>query len=109
MPWRSEDEISDFEIDRRDLADPRAPGALLDAVVATHGAIDIVVAVHARSSSQSLATMTADDFQNWVETVQHFGKWFHRAAGRPESLALEAQRRQRHWLSGISHSREAFG
>jgi REP element-mobilizing transposase RayT len=47
--------------------------------------------------------------ETWIETVQHFGKWFHRAAGRPETLALEAQRRHRQWLSGISHSRAAFG
>jgi hypothetical protein len=47
--------------------------------------------------------------ETWVATVQHFGKWFHRAAGRPETLAREAHRRGRHWLSGISHSREAFG
>jgi hypothetical protein len=47
--------------------------------------------------------------ETWIETVQQFGKWFHRAAGRPETLALEAQRRHRRWLSGISHSRAAFG
>jgi len=46
--------------------------------------------------------------QTWVETVQHFGKWFHRAAGKPESLAKEAKRRGVSWLSGISHSRVAF-
>jgi hypothetical protein len=47
--------------------------------------------------------------ETWIETVQHFGKWFHRAAGRPETLAREAERRHRQWLSGISHSRAAFG
>ena len=47
--------------------------------------------------------------ETWVETVQHFGKWFHRAAGRPESLAKEASRRGRRWLGGIAHSRAAFG
>jgi hypothetical protein len=47
--------------------------------------------------------------ETWVETVQHFGRWFRRAAGRPASLAAEAARRGRRWLAGISHSREAFG
>jgi hypothetical protein len=47
--------------------------------------------------------------ETWVETVQHFGRWFRRAAGRPASLAAEATRRGRRWLAGISHSREAFG
>jgi REP element-mobilizing transposase RayT len=47
--------------------------------------------------------------ETWVETVQHFGRWFRRAAGRPSSLAAEAARRSRRWLAGISHSREAFG
>ena len=29
----------------------------------------------------------------WVDMVQNFGRWFHRAAGRQESLAREASRR----------------
>jgi REP element-mobilizing transposase RayT len=46
--------------------------------------------------------------ETWVETVQHFGRWFHRAAGSPASLAKEAERRGVNWLGGISKSREVF-
>jgi hypothetical protein len=46
--------------------------------------------------------------ETWVETVQHFGRWFHRAAGSPASLAKEAERRGVSWLGGISKSREVF-
>jgi REP element-mobilizing transposase RayT len=46
--------------------------------------------------------------QTWVETVTSFGRWFHRAAGRAESLAAEATTHSRRWLQGISHSRAVF-
>lgn len=44
-----------------DLADPAGPRRLVEAVVERFGAIDIVVANHARSSSQSLAEVTAEE------------------------------------------------
>lgn len=44
----------------------------------------------------------------WIDTVLNFGRWFHRAAGRPASLCKEASRRGRRWLAGIRHSRQAF-
>jgi hypothetical protein len=44
----------------------------------------------------------------WIDTVLNFGRWFHRAAGRQQSLAAEASRRGRQWLAGSSHSRTAF-
>ena len=44
----------------------------------------------------------------WVDTVKNFGRWFHRAAGRVESLTAEANKRNRRWMHGISYSREAF-
>jgi len=47
--------------------------------------------------------------ETWVDTVLNFGRWFHRAAGRVDSLAAEAARRGRRWLQGVSHSRAAFG
>lgn len=46
--------------------------------------------------------------ETWVETVLNFGRWFHRAAGRVDSLAADAARRGRRWLQGVSHSRAAF-
>lgn len=70
MPWGPGD-TGDLEIDRRDLADAEAPGALVDTVISRYGAIDIVVAVHARSSDYSLATMTADELdQCWAVNVR---------------------------------------
>ncbi len=44
----------------------------------------------------------------WVEQVQHFGRWFRRAAGRATTLSQAAAQQGRRWLQGISHSREAF-
>ena len=48
MPWGA---THLPEIDRRDLEHPSAPADLVDEVVERHGALDIVLAVHARSSS----------------------------------------------------------
>lgn len=42
-----------------DLADPRAPARVLDAARGAFGHVDILVANHARSSSQSLEQLTA--------------------------------------------------
>ena len=44
-----------------DLADPRAPGRVVDAAVEAFGAVDVLVANHARSSVQSLDEVTADE------------------------------------------------
>jgi 3-oxoacyl-[acyl-carrier protein] reductase len=42
-----------------DLADPATPARLVGAHVAAYGGLDALVAVHARSSDQDLATVTA--------------------------------------------------
>lgn len=42
-----------------DFADPQAPGLVVTAAVEAFGAVDVVVANHARSSNQSLAEVTA--------------------------------------------------
>lgn len=44
-----------------DLADPNAPADLITAAQNAFGHVDAVVANHARSSSQSLETLTADE------------------------------------------------
>lgn len=44
-----------------DLADPRAPADLIAAARDAFGHVDAVVANHARSSNQSLETLTADE------------------------------------------------
>lgn len=45
---------------------------------------------------------------HWVDLVANFGRWFHRAIGRPPNLATEATRRQRRWLQGVTHTRIVF-
>lgn len=42
-----------------DFLDPAAPAAVMDAAVARFGRVDVLVANHARSSSQSLSLVTA--------------------------------------------------
>jgi 3-oxoacyl-[acyl-carrier protein] reductase len=44
-----------------DLADPAVPKALVDAARGAFGHLDVVVANHARSSQQSLETLTAEE------------------------------------------------
>lgn len=44
-----------------DLAVPDAPGLLVDAACSTFGHLDIVVANHARSSTQALEELTSDE------------------------------------------------
>ena len=46
--------------------------------------------------------------ESWTQMVTHFGRWFGTAAGRADTLAVEAGRRQRRWLQGASRSRVAF-
>jgi 3-oxoacyl-[acyl-carrier protein] reductase len=44
-----------------DLADPAAPGRVVEHAVATFGALDVLVANHARSSSLALEAVTAEE------------------------------------------------
>lgn len=68
MPWGAAGDgasaLHDFSSERlayatEDLEDPAAPRRLVAAAVERFGRIDIVVANHARSASQSLAELTA--------------------------------------------------
>jgi 3-oxoacyl-[acyl-carrier protein] reductase len=69
MPWGADADGPD--VDQRDLEDPAAPAALVDAVIERHGALDIIVAVHARSSQQSLAELTAEELDRcWAVNVR---------------------------------------
>ena len=69
MTWGADEDGP--EVDQRDLEDPAAPAALVDAVLERHGAIDIVVAVHARSSHHSLAELTAEELDRcWAANVR---------------------------------------
>ena len=46
--------------------------------------------------------------ESWVDCVQNFGRWFHRAAGRATRLAGAAARAGRQWFHGVSRCRQAF-
>jgi REP element-mobilizing transposase RayT len=46
--------------------------------------------------------------QSWVDCVQNFGRWFHRAAGRVSLLAGAAAQAGRRWFHGVSRCRQAF-
>jgi len=71
MPWGNETITAPFPIAQHNLELADAPAALVDEVVDAHGRLDIVVAVHARSSSQSLHSLTADELQrSWSANVQ---------------------------------------
>jgi len=46
--------------------------------------------------------------ESWVDCVNNFGRWFHRAAGRVSLLADAAAWAGRHWFHGVSRCREVF-
>lgn len=57
QPWGADDaEPADLSLD---LADPEAPARLVAAARVELGGVDVLLAVHARSSSQALAGLTA--------------------------------------------------
>jgi 3-oxoacyl-[acyl-carrier protein] reductase len=72
MPWgRADLPAARYDVERRNLELADEAGALVDAVVAKHGALDIVLAVHARSSSNSLLDVTADELDRcWNANVR---------------------------------------
>jgi 3-oxoacyl-[acyl-carrier protein] reductase len=64
QPWggdSSAPDLADLSWLPEDLADPDAPSRLVSRHVAQHGRLDALVAVHARSSLQDLATVTATE------------------------------------------------
>lgn len=71
QPWGADPIDGDLEVGRHDLTEPTAPAALIDDVVDRHGALDIVVAVHARSSDQDLLSVTAEELDaSWAANVR---------------------------------------
>ena len=60
-----------FDHGEHDLEDPAVPADLVDDVVARHGALDVLVAVHARSSTQGLGAVTATELDRcWAVNVR---------------------------------------
>ena len=83
MPWGADP--LPFDVAQHDLEDPLAPGALIDEVVDEHGRIDIVVAVHARSSQLSFADVTATELDRcWAANVRSIVLLAQRFAERHE-------------------------
>jgi 3-oxoacyl-[acyl-carrier protein] reductase len=72
MPWGEQTLGSlPFEVGRHDLEDPAAPRALVDETVERHGRLDIVVAVHARSSDRSFDDVDAAELDRcWAANVR---------------------------------------
>ena len=72
MPWGEQPlEPLPFEVARHDLEDPAVPAALVDEVVGLHGRLDIVAAVHARSSHASLDEVGPDELDRcWAANVR---------------------------------------
>lgn len=71
MPWGEQDVGGPFPISRHDLEDPDTPAALVDEVCEANGRIDIVAAVHARSSHQSLEELTVEELdRTWNANVR---------------------------------------
>ncbi len=46
--------------------------------------------------------------ESWSETVENFGRWFHRAVGSPERLQEEAKKANLKWMHGMAHCRNVF-
>jgi len=46
--------------------------------------------------------------EHWLECVQNFGRWFHRAAGRVSVLMDEAGRSGKRWFQGVARCQQAF-
>ncbi len=73
MPWGVGQAVSLPSIDlaQHDLAEPGVATALVDEVVERHGRLDIVIAVHARSSEGGLAEVTEVELDRcWAANVR---------------------------------------
>ena len=71
MPWGAGQVRLPIEVRRDDFEDPDTPATVVDAVVAEHRRLDIVVATHARSSHTSLADVDAAELDRcWRVNVR---------------------------------------
>lgn len=72
MPW-GEQTLGDlpFAVHQHDLEQSETPHQLIDQVINEYGRLDVVVAVHARSSSNSLADVSATELDRcWAANVR---------------------------------------
>jgi 3-oxoacyl-[acyl-carrier protein] reductase len=71
MPWGAGEIELPIEVRRDDFDDPNTPTTVVDAVIAEHERLDIVVAAHARSSHASLASVDAAELDRcWRVNVR---------------------------------------
>jgi len=101
-PWGTGDAISGpYPILQHDFEDVAAPAMLVDEVMQRHGQLDIVVAVHARSSTQTLHDLTADELtRSWNTNVQSILLLAQRFAQVHDAAAAdEAPRGRMLWFS----------
>lgn len=72
MPWGEQAmPPMPFDVHCHDLEQPDVPAALIDDVAAIHGRLDIVAAVHARSSDRSLAEVDSTELDRcWATNVR---------------------------------------
>lgn len=71
MPWGAGEIALPIEVRRDDFDDSDAPAAVVDAVIAAHGRLDIVIAAHARSAQASFAQVDADELDRcWRVNVR---------------------------------------
>ncbi len=71
MPWGERSSGLPFPVLRHDLEDAATPAALIDEVWEANGRLDIVAAVHARSSSQGLAELTVEELdRSWAANTR---------------------------------------
>jgi 3-oxoacyl-[acyl-carrier protein] reductase len=92
MPW-GDTPLDDppFEVGCHDLEDPSTPATLIDETVERAGGIDIVVAVHARSSAVPFPAVTADELDRcWAANVRSVVLLAQRLADRHEPSPVEA-------------------
>ena len=48
------------------------------------------------------------DSSVWLEGIEHFGQWFHRAAGCAQAMMEKAQQAGRRWFHGLGRCRQLF-
>jgi 3-oxoacyl-[acyl-carrier protein] reductase len=89
MPWgETQLDPLPFDVGRHDLEDPDVPAGLVDEVVGRHGRLDVVAAVHARSSAGSLDEVSADELDRcWAVNVRSVVLLAQRFAQRHVSVA----------------------
>lgn len=106
MPW-GEDPLDDlpFSVGQHDLEDPGVPSALVDEVVAAHGRLDLLIAVHARSSAMSFAEVDATELDRcWAANVRSVVLLAQRFAERHEPAPADVAPKGRMiWFTSGQH------